>query len=36
MTDETRQDLITSAKQATFAKLKTLLPEPSLSNEQNG
>ena len=36
MTDETRQDLITSARQATFTKLKTLLPEPSLSNEHNG
>jgi predicted acylesterase/phospholipase RssA len=35
MTAETRRYLITSAKQATFAKLKTLLPEPSLSNEHN-
>jgi len=33
MTAETRQDLITSAKQATFAKLKTLLSEQTLSNE---
>lgn len=36
MTAETRLDLITSAKQATFAKLKTLLSEQNLSNEHNG
>ena len=36
MTAETRRDLITSAKQATFAKLETLLSEQSLSNEHNG
>jgi predicted acylesterase/phospholipase RssA len=35
MTAETRRHLITSAKQATSAKLKTLLPEQSLSNEHN-
>ncbi len=36
MTAKTRQDLIKSAKQATFTKLKTLLSEQTLSNEHNG
>lgn len=35
MTADTRRDLIEPAKQATFAKLKTLLSEPSLSNGHN-
>ena len=36
MTDDTRQHLIRSAKQATSDKLETLLSEPSLSSEHNG